>query len=118
MIKTVEPSVIWRYDVQLRSPTGLHPIAMSRLARVLHVEPSDREPDGVAIWVLLPDWATKDKIDRFFEIHGTGHAIPAGRVYVGSWQVPPYVWHLFEIDPSLQRAAAIDHAQKAAAEEV
>lgn len=124
MIKTTEPSLIWRYDVQLRSPTGLHPITMPRLGRILTVAPSDREPDGVALWIITPAALASDKVDRFFEIHGTGHPIPAGRIYVGTWQVQPcashvqaFVWHLFEIDPSLARAAAIDHAQRAAADE-
>lgn len=36
---------------------------------------------------------------RTFAVHGTGHSIPWDRDYVGTWQEPPYVWHLYEVRP-------------------
>ncbi len=33
---------------------------------------------------------------RKFYIHGTGHEIPLGQRYLGTFQQSPFVWHLFE----------------------
>jgi hypothetical protein len=46
------------------------------------------------IWYELD---TKDRcIPRTFKILGTGQPIPDKCVHVGTYQDPPYVWHLYE----------------------
>ena len=31
-----------------------------------------------------------------FEVLGTGQSIPNNYIYAGTWQEPPFVWHLFQ----------------------
>lgn len=60
--------------------------------RILHVEVQDGIP---CMWVQRS--SAKDlahQLVRFY-IHGTGHPIPVGIWWVGTFQMPPFVWHLF-----------------------
>ena len=34
---------------------------------------------------------------RRFSVIGTGWAVPCGSTHVGSFQAPPYVWHVYEL---------------------
>jgi len=36
-------------------------------------------------------------LERQYAVHGTGHAIPEGRSYVGTVLDPPFVWHVYEL---------------------
>ena len=36
---------------------------------------------------------------RAFQVVGTGQPTPRGR-WLGSWQVPPFVWHMYELTRS------------------
>lgn len=64
---------------------------MPSLCEFLFVE----EQDGVACaWFLVEP--TGEKRPRKFKIYGTGHDIPISSRYLGTFQSPPYVWHLFE----------------------
>jgi len=81
--------VIYKYAIErlhdnvLEMPTG---------AEFLHVDVQD----GRAVaWFMID--TTAPLSDRGFEIIGTGQAIPQGRKYLGTYQEPPYVWHLFEV---------------------
>ena len=78
---------VWKYSLfmgpsKLELPVG---------AQVLHVDEQDGIPQ---IWVLVDTEAPKET--RHFEVRGTGHAVEEQRAYIGTWQSPPYVWHLFE----------------------
>lgn len=33
---------------------------------------------------------------RWFRVFGTGHQIPPTYEHVGSYQAPPFVWHIYE----------------------
>jgi len=48
---------------------------------------------------LIEAWPDKKTYRRKFTVVGTGHTIPENWNYVGSWQAPPFVWHLHEVYP-------------------
>jgi tagatose-1,6-bisphosphate aldolase non-catalytic subunit AgaZ/GatZ len=33
-----------------------------------------------------------------FYVTGTGYPVPTGTAYIGSVQMPPFVWHVWEVD--------------------
>lgn len=64
---------------------------MRRGHRIVHLAVQD---DELQMWSVGP-WDGPIET-RTFEVHGTGHDIPGDRVYVGTVQAPPFVWHVFE----------------------
>lgn len=54
----------------------------------------DKQGDSGMLWVEVDSEAPLEK--RYFQVFGTGHCIPPSAIYLGSWQDPPFVWHLFE----------------------
>ena len=46
-------------------------------------------------WAIVD--TDKPKEERSFIVLGTGSAFLPGMQYVGTWQEPPFVWHLFDI---------------------
>lgn len=52
------------------------------------------------IWArVIPD---AERVTRTFQIFGTGHPIPPGSKYIGTFDVGPFVWHVFELLPDEQ----------------
>lgn len=47
------------------------------------------------LWALVDDQAALET--RRFQVVGTGHPLPDGAAYVGSWDAAPFVWHVFEM---------------------
>jgi hypothetical protein len=80
---------IYKYRVPI---TDEFELLIPKDARVLTVQMQERFP---YIWALV-DTYNKDQ-SRTFYIVGTGNPVPSVEcVYVGTFQVPPFVWHLFE----------------------
>ncbi len=79
---------VWKYPLSM----GHTDVELPGGAKVLHVDEQDGIPQ---MWVLVDTEAPKEP--RQFEVRGTGHNVEEGRIYVDTWQSPPYVWHLFEI---------------------
>lgn len=89
---------IWKYVVPVNvltvSATTVFHIPSS--ARFLHCR---EQHEGIAMWFLVnPD---KERVDRKFQLFGTGHALPAMRdkVYYGTgiFDDGHLVLHLFEV---------------------
>lgn len=81
---------VWKYPIPHASGIELLiPIG----AEILHVGSQGAEGQ---MWVRVnPE---NPKVLRTFALVGTGHDLPDHtKAYVGSFQTPPYVWHLFEI---------------------
>ncbi len=78
---------IWKYPMGM-STTHEMPVS----AEFLCVQV---QGDAAVAWFLvLPD--DKKTEPRKFQIYGTGHDIPLREKYLGTFQSPPFVWHLFE----------------------
>lgn len=78
--------MIWKYPMGIATthemPEGAEFLAIQE------------QGDAACAWFLvLPD---NPKVPRKFYVHGTGHEIPMDRKYLGTFQRPPFVWHLFE----------------------
>lgn len=96
MIKTNEPSTIWRYDLPEESLVGDVALALREKAQLLAVDMSHRS--GVAaLWFLIPQASVAGAEGcRVFRAFGTGKPIPAGYTYLASTGEGPLVWHIFE----------------------
>jgi hypothetical protein len=70
-------------DVSIRLPEG----ATIRRVAIQHNTPT--------LWAEIDTEAKL--VVRHLRVHGTGHPIPAGAVYVGTWDDGPFVWHLYEL---------------------
>lgn len=63
-------------------------------AEILAFQIQDNTP---VIWVLVNTETVKER--RHFAVRGTGEAMNDWRTtdkYIGTVQMPPFVWHLFE----------------------
>lgn len=49
----------------------------------------------VYVWMEL-DTAAPTEL-RCFAVLGTGQRVSASAIHVGSFQAPPYVWHVYEL---------------------
>lgn len=91
---------IWKF--QLTEPTRRTPplwrFAMPMEAKVLTVQVQGAIP---TVWAEVDDEV--DTIDRWFTVVGTGEQLPDWPVsYVGTWQDPPFVWHLYLLDEGVR----------------
>lgn len=66
-------------------------INMPQGAQILLVELQGEQP---TMWALVDTDVGPEP--RRFAIFGTGHPVGEGVQHVGSFQMRPYVWHLFE----------------------
>ncbi len=83
-------STVYKYpfqvddDVRIDMPIG---------AEILLIETQNGVP---TIWAQVNPKATY--VTRRFRVVGTGHPFESDRVkHVGSFQQPPFVWHLYEV---------------------
>lgn len=85
-------SMIYKYplndfpitDKPITMPLGSHPIKV------------DLDGGGnPCIWVIFESLEAETE-DRYFKIFGTGHEIPEGHWYIGTFSHGIFVWHVFE----------------------
>jgi len=79
---------VWKYTFEISDDEQVR--IMPSNARPLFVEMQDFVP---CLWAEV-DTASKSR-PFTFRIFGTGHVIPDGYEHVGTFQQPPYVWHLY-----------------------
>ena len=82
---------IWKYHIG--SPTDIARThqAMPQGARILHVGSQEGK---IYIWAEFEN--PEPARERCFAIYSTGSFIPQNAQYVGTTQIPPYVWHVYE----------------------
>lgn len=84
---------IWKFPLAV---VGVQRIAMPKGAQILTVQ---KQGEGACLWALVD--SVRDTEIRVIEIHGTGNPMndgPSGsRKYIATFQVPPFVWHVFEV---------------------
>jgi len=83
---------IWKFPIPF--PAGT--LSMPAKARIVSVQMQGEIP---TLWAEVNTDAPIEK--REFVIYGTGHHQDGGH-YVGTFQSPPFVWHLYEITTSPQ----------------
>jgi hypothetical protein len=87
---------IWKFPLTI---TDFQEIEMPSTAEILCVQLQDGKP---CIWALVYPEAKKDI--RTFATYGTGHDFPPHteikQTYIGTYQLPGLVYHLFETDLS------------------
>lgn len=84
--------VIWKYQFKL----NLNPfnIDLPVRAQILSIQSQENIP---TMWALVDDKALVEQ--RQFCVVGTGqHVEFENLIYVGAFQMPPFVWHLFEVN--------------------
>lgn len=81
---------VWKFAVLGGTVPYVEPLPAG--AKVLHLGQQRGLPH---IWVEVEETAAAE--DRTFQVIGTGQEIPGGAVYIGTWQEPPFVWHLYEV---------------------
>jgi hypothetical protein len=80
---------IWKYEFSIID--GEQSAEMPKGADIVHV---GNYAGVLCAWaVVAPSSA---KVTRRFVVHGTGHPIETGEQYLGTAQIGPFVWHLFE----------------------
>lgn len=81
-------NTIWKYELSDITPIK---IEMPSGAQIMTVAMNNGRP---AVWALVDP--AKPLETRTFKIIGTGWEMDGRLTYVGTWQAPPFVWHLFE----------------------
>jgi hypothetical protein len=91
---------IWKYEIPMDKDITIN---MPKWAQILHIGMQNGVP---CMWVEIPSdsFYTNSEVvyeDRNFTIIGTGWEfgrmeIGNAGIYVGTWQNPPFVWHLYE----------------------
>lgn len=85
-------TTIWKFPLAV---TDTQRISMPEGAEILTVQLQNEQ---ACLWAIVEPSA--DKEDRYFEVHGTGNPIHGDmgveRKYIGTFQQPPFVWHVFE----------------------
>ncbi len=80
---------IFKYSVE----KGSFWHSMPKNAKFLTVEIQNGMP---YMWFMIDEKLPDE--DRYFEIVGTGQLLPSDiDTYLGSFQKPPFVWHLLEV---------------------
>jgi hypothetical protein len=90
---------IWRFPIDMQEAavnSGRITIKAPLGAKILHVDLQQRAPHQPSMWVQL-DEEREPVLEHHFEVVGTGHPVPKGGIYVGTWQEDGYVWHLYEV---------------------
>lgn len=78
---------IYKYPVQMSAD---YDVLLPQGHRVIHVGLQGIDPQ---MWVEID---TETPIQPFAFAIVTGHPVPDGMHHVGTWQEPPFVWHLYE----------------------
>jgi len=82
---------IWKYELEV---TDLQRVSMPVGAKPICVQV---QGDLLCLWAEVNTEPERPRGGRTFEIIGTGNPIPeAERAYIGTVQMPPFVWHVYE----------------------
>ncbi|MGB2626450.1 MAG: hypothetical protein WAK20_06650 [Candidatus Acidiferrum sp.] len=85
-------TTIWKFEFEVNDEPQLR--YMPEGSRVLSVQV---QAGAICLWAsVFPNNASRP---RSFRVRGTGHQWDAGEEWVGTVQMPPFVWHLLEVCP-------------------
>lgn len=77
----------YRFDIDLTEPFTLR---IPEGSEILHVDAQDGKP---CLWAHIDP--SRPVVGWRFRLYGTGHRIEGVGAHVATFQMPPYVWHLF-----------------------
>ena len=79
---------IWKFELET---TDRQTISMPKDALILNI---NTQGDIPVLYALVN---TDNKVEyRIIEIFGTGHEIPNGIIYLGTYSIQSMVWHVFD----------------------
>ena len=81
---------IWKFLIPF--PTQMYRLPMPAGAKIIH---TDVQHGQICIWAEVDPHRPYG--DRFFVIVGTGGYVEENLTHVGTVQIPPHVWHLYEV---------------------
>lgn len=81
---------VWKYPVELRD--GPWSFTMPESAKVVHFASFG----GLQLWA--EGYPEQAKAERWFQIVGTGHPVPANGIHRGTVIESRLVWHLYELE--------------------
>jgi len=84
--------VIWKYPMGMVST---HEMPEGAEFLSVQIQGNEQGLEVAMAWFLVWNSET-NMVPRKFRIFGTGHEIPMDYKYLGTFQSPPFVWHLFE----------------------
>lgn len=79
--------VIWKFQLSLSGD----PIEMPEGAEIVFVGQQFGDP---MVWAIVDPNAKT--VDRMLVVRGTGWEWSSDERYLGSVQIPPFVWHVFD----------------------
>ncbi len=82
---------VWKYALEVAD--GEQSISMPKAAKILCVA---EQHGDICLWALVRPAAPAET--RKFVVYGTGFPVGSGEAYVGSAQISPFVWHVFEVE--------------------
>lgn len=85
---------VLKYPLSSLMDKGSDVVEMPAGARIILV---DRQHGVPTLWVEVG--LADDMERRLFVLYGTGQRIDDNHEWVGSYQDPPYVWHVYESKP-------------------
>jgi hypothetical protein len=81
---------IWKYRLEVSD--DVQSLSIPREAKIVAV---GNQEGSITLWAeVAPGRFTEA---RTFAIHGTGHPIASDEDYIGTAIVPPFVWHVYEV---------------------
>lgn len=90
---------VWKYPIRISDDPTLATISGVD-AKPVHV---GHDPAGApCVWIEVEPARGRTEVLAFLVV-GTGHPIPgtvAEPVYVGSLHDGPFVWHVYQVDPT------------------
>lgn len=82
---------IYKYPIEIKDTQN---ILMPFDANVISVQVQN---GVICLWAEAEH---ETKAGRTFYVVGTGHERPEDAMYIGTVQMPPFVWHIYEEEPA------------------
>jgi len=82
---------MWKFPVNVYNGSKTLSLPRGSVFRCI----AEQYAGGPCVWVEVDEEQPIE--NRVIQVFGTGHNIPLGSQYIGTWQSPPFVWHLYEV---------------------
>ena len=94
---------IWKYELPINDRPHRLP------AKLMHSAMTwEGNEYGVTVWCEVIPSDIDDELHHYFQVFGTGHAIPRDAVYMGIVRDGSFVWHIYDVTREVERQQAIE----------